>query len=137
MYRTYGTGKTVLGFLQFIGWLMVGLGALTALLPYLDSATRVTTPMIGIIIGVVIASYGLLVVAISQIGLAQIDTAENTSRILEHMRSSTVRSAPSLKSNLIKNFKGREILSAADGCTVDGVNFDNVLMAEKYISENS
>jgi hypothetical protein len=109
---------------------------------------------------------GLVVVAVGQMGLAQIATAENTNATAEntrlmlaflqsggnhklpistpvHTRSNSVStgqvqgttfSAKEIGSR-VKKFKGFEILKAKDGVSVDGEQFENLLVAEKWISE--
>ena len=98
---------------------------------------------------------GVFIVATSQLGLAQIATAENTGALLEVFRNGSVdlderpvsqntlstrqnvtrmAAMPKKPGDRVKVFKGREILKAETGVSVNGNNFGNVLEAEKWIN---
>ena len=107
---------------------------------------------------VLIAVSGVLVIAVSQMGLAQIATAENNRDMLENMRKPSNFSTATIKENRqsfykgkkcislgreidsrIKVYKNKEILKAPNGVFVRGAGnrtFNDILEAEKWINEN-
>ncbi|MFK8034175.1 MAG: hypothetical protein AB8B94_08525 [Hyphomicrobiales bacterium] len=143
----FATAKAVLAFLALLGWGLSALGAIAFLYVF----TQVG--FLQALSAVVIVAMGVFIVATSQMGLAQIATAENTKALLDVVRSGKVdlgtkpisqntystpsTSAPKKAGDRVKVFKGREILKAETGVSVDGNNFGNVLEAEKWINGQS
>jgi hypothetical protein len=141
----FGTAKAVLGFLAFIGWVLSALGSIAFFYLFTQVGLLSALPAVAMV------AMGLLIVAASQMGLAQIATAENTGALLELFRNGKVdlgvkstsqnalstpaTLAPKKDGSRIKVFKGHEILRTETGVSVDGKRFGNVLDAEKWINE--
>lgn len=144
MMGQYNVAKAVLSFFSIVGWILIGLGALIAVYSIVNSGLSLLMPSLALAIS------GVLTIATTQMGLAQIATAENTYAIYDLVKAnlanspkgtnSFVRDAVSSTTNLkegvrrIKVYKGREILKTKEGVVVGDEVFGNVIEAEKYIS---
>jgi len=149
--QTYQIAKTMLAVLMYAGWAVVALCIIGGFIVMYETNTNA----FGVIIGVCIASVsGLLIVAIGQMGLAQIATAENTGEMLQIMRGQVQSTSPAMKptststgasldrqfvkgvGSVIKAYKGYEIVKTEDGVDVEGEAFPNLFAAEKWINDN-
>lgn len=145
--QSFQTAKNFLYALMYAGWAFVALCVIAGFVAM--NETNVIFELIG---GGVV---GFLIIAVAQMGLAQITTAENTGQILEIMRAHSNSKLPDVRTSsvskeinkssgllekqvgtIVKTFRGYEITKASTGCTVDGFEFPHVLAAEKWISEN-
>ena len=140
----YSVAKAVLSFFSFVGWLLIGLGALLVALALVDSDLTLLMPSLALAIS------GMLTIATTEMGLAQIATAENTYAIYDLVKANlanspkvtntfvkdVVSSATNLQEGVrrIKVYKGREILKTNEGVVVDDKVFANVIEAEKWIT---
>jgi len=152
----YRVAKAVLSFFSFVGWLLIGLGALLVALALVDSDLTLLMPSLALAIS------GMLTIATTEMGLAQIATAENTYAIYDLVKANlanspkvantfvkdVVSSATNLQEGVrrssatnlqegvrrIKVYKGREILKTNEGVVVDDKVFANVIEAEKWIT---
>ncbi|WP_085307940.1 hypothetical protein [Planktotalea arctica] len=152
--QNFDIAKRMLVVLVIVGWVVVALAVLGFLSSLFGSAKE--TAEIGFAIALLasgaLALFGLVIIAIAQMGLTQIATAENTGEMLRIMRKQTqsvstatapVMSAPSsgLKKtkevgSAIKTYKGYLITKAKNGVEVSGNEFSNVLAAEKWVNQN-
>ena len=140
----YDIAKNILNLLSIFGWLIVGLGPVVFLFTFNDSIQNAL-----IFVGVA-AVVGFINIAIAQMGLAQIDTAENTYELKqlfkEHLTqfavntartvSSDDRSEPNeFSSETVKFYKGVEIKRGTGKREffVGDVKVMGVIAAEKYI----
>lgn len=155
--QKFEIAKKMLGVLIFIGWGVVAL-AIFALVASIttDSQQAVRIGFTGALLGSgALAMFGLVIIAVAQMGLAQIATAENTGEMLEIMRKQDQSGSqekqtarPGTKpifpdyiynndvGAAIKTYKGYLIVKAQDGVEVDGQAFDNLFAAEKWINHN-
>ncbi|MEP3843714.1 MAG: hypothetical protein ABJM43_00005 [Paracoccaceae bacterium] len=138
----FGAAKAVLAFLSLFGWALSALGVVGFAYIYGQAGFLPAQS------AVVVVGMGAFTVATSQLGLAQIATAENTGALLDFFRNGSVdlpvkpvpqnrtrRSVmPKKPGDRVKIFKGREIVKAETGVSVDGKNFGNVLEAEQWIN---
>ena len=145
----FGTAKAVMAFLSIFGWAFSAFGVFA--FAYVLGQVGLSQALSA----VAVVAMGVFIVATSQLGLAQIATAENTGALLELFRNGSVdlgeksvsQNALSTRQNVtrmaampkkpgdrVKVFKGREILKAETGVSVNGNNFGNVLEAEKWIN---
>ena len=142
----FNTAKVVLTFVIALGWLVVALGV--AAFVYL-----LTIGLVGALSAFGILASGLITVAVAQMGLAQIATAENTAAIYsllaqnkdginDKQRISGNTLGVTYTKGLVKNagdrikaFNGYEIMKAEGGVSVDGETYLNVLAAERAINE--
>ena len=100
-------------------------------------------------LGAALAISEILTIATTQMGLAQIETAENTYAIYQLIKNllnnsnsskSSVREAIYSTINLkeevrrIEVYKGVEIMKGEEGVVVGGETFANVIEAEKWIT---
>jgi hypothetical protein len=159
MNSNYGVARGIFSLVELLGWLVVaagivvatvGLGAGTA-----DATVFAITSGIGLLVG------GFISVAGAQIGRANVDTADNTQRILEILKEQSSRHSPTAhiyeqdfkiadKSHRgeetidgdgevnIVNFRGREFEVHGNGVTyLDTMNgrrrFSNLQEAKDYI----
>jgi hypothetical protein len=152
----FGTAKILFFSLSFLGWAIVAIGGLVALVNY-ETMQILGVAFSGAIVGVV-------VVAAAQMGLAQIAVAENTAEIRDILKSQqlvtladpTGRVEPTFRAQKehsqvrsqsapivgkigarVKVYKGYEILKSHDGVTVEGRSFANVIKAEQWIINQS
>ncbi|MDT8329104.1 MAG: hypothetical protein RQ750_17335, partial [Roseovarius sp.] len=152
LMQSFHTAKNVLYILMYVGWTFVTLCALGGLIAIFQSDT---SPLL-VIVGAFIASVlGFLIVAIAQMGLSQIATAESTGAMLQIMRENGEREVaeqkPSVASpkrnvsnsalspevgSVLKTYKGYEIVRTQTGVFVDGREFFNVFAAEDWINKN-
>lgn len=138
----FGTAKAVLAFLALLGWALSALGAIAFFYVFTQFG------FLQALSAVVIVAMGVFIVATSQMGLAQIATAENTGALLDAIRNGQTELgvprtnqgkpqssvAPKKVGDRVKVFKGYEILKAETGVSVAGKNFVNVLEAEKWVN---
>ena len=143
----FNTAKVVLEFVIVLGWLVVALGVAAFVYLLANIGLIGALPAFGIL------ASGLITVAVAQMGLAQIATAENTAaiysllahnkdEIVDKQRSSGNALGVTYKKGLvinagdrIKAFNGYEIMKAEGGVSVDGETYPNVLAAERAINE--
>ncbi|WP_438363102.1 hypothetical protein [Nioella halotolerans] len=120
MMGQYNVAKAVLSFFIIAGWILIALGALILAYSITNGELALLTPSLALAIS------GMLTIATTQMGLAQIATAENTYAIYGLVKAnldnnskatnSFVKGVVSSSSNLqegvrrIKVYKGREIL---------------------------
>lgn len=156
--KKFATAELVLTLISALGWLTTGIGGVLLLYLLMDQG-------IGLALfggGAIVA--GLCQIAVAQIGLAQISTAQDTSEIKELLRiiSKSLPSEASTSSQVggvhrkttqqrdhglkpgslqpgsrVKVYKGYEILKTDKGVAVGAMQFDNVLRAEVWISEQA
>lgn len=145
--QSYSAARGFLGFLEVLGWIGVGLGALA-------SVVGVSTGEglgIAILAGIPGVIGGLITVAVIQIARAQIDTAENTAEATEILRriegtlSHSPRSAPAVHqvatagpaaalSPSRQSWRdGRITLSRFNSYVVDDRSFVTLAEAEAYL----
>ena len=146
----FSTAKRVFSFLVFFGWVVAAIGVLIFILTFKQMGHWVLAAASG---GSIFIS-GIFTVVAAQMGLAQITTAENTAAILAALTRNNQQSAPVLTGNsqqiapvltrnkkadsdLIKTYKGYEIIRSSSGVTVSGVEFAGVLGAEKWIDSKT
>ena len=143
----FGTAKAVLAFSALFGWCVAALGGVAFLYLFSQSGFLQALSALSIIV------LGVFTVATSQMGLAQIATAENTASLLNEFRANNAMQSSSQVSNnssqssssqgfspkrvgdRVKAYKGREILKEETGVSVDGRAFSTVMAAERWISE--
>ena len=141
----YNAAKTVLSFFYKLGWVLIGLSALISVYAITNGALVF---LMWLILGSAIC--GVLTIVTTQMGLAQIATAENTYAIYGLVKANlannpkatnsfvkdVVGSASNLQEGVrrIKVYKGREILKTNEGVVVGDKVFANVLEAEKWIT---
>ena len=140
----YNIAKNVLNLLSIFGWLLVGLGAIWFLFTFNDGI------QIALIIFAATAVVGFMNIALAQMGLAQIDTAENTHELKqlfkEHLTQFAVKAAPTvnlddrsrpneISSDTVKFYKGFEIKRGPGKREffVGEVKVMGVIAAEKHI----
>lgn len=76
--QRFTAAKFMLYFLISIGWMVVAIAVIAFFIPFYEMG------MPGKILALLVGSlYGIMLVAIGQMGLAQIVTAENTSRMVK------------------------------------------------------
>ena len=144
MMGQYNVAKAVLSFFSIVGWVLIGLGALISVYSIINGELALLMPSLALAIS------GVLTIATTQMGLAQIATAENTYAIYGLVKANlannpkatnsfvkdVVSSASSLQEGVrrIKVYKGREILKTNEGVVVGDEVFANVIEAEKWIT---
>ncbi|MDP2495882.1 hypothetical protein Q8W25_17775 [Shimia thalassica] len=145
MKSSYVTAKVVFQVIELLSWVLIA-GSLVLgvwLMQNEGAGPALTVGFPGAVLGVVL-------IAIVQMGRAQIDTAENTAQLVDLMtrqmgqRESRVEpkltsggeapEMPKLRRERVKTYKGKEIVWGEQGeVTVDGKRFSGILSAEKYI----
>ena len=144
MMEQYNVAKAVLSFFSIVGWILIGLGALIAAYSIIDSELALLMPSLAFVIS------GVLTIATTQMGLAQIATAENTYAIYNLVKAnlansskatnSFVRDAISPTASLQEKvlhmwiYKGGKISKTEEGFMVGDKVFANVSDAEEWIS---
>ncbi|MEQ9241264.1 hypothetical protein [Roseovarius indicus] len=150
--RSFGTAEKVLGFLAVIGWLAVIAAAILSYIAY-----DVLGGMEAFVMGGSVALGGLVMIAVAQLGLAQIETARATAGILEHLRNSAgrgvaegaatdaasrIRDVPLTRRkpahvggarSLVRVYKDVAIERTPEGIEADGEVYDSVDDAEAAI----
>ncbi len=144
MKEDFGVARLVIGVLEALGWVTVILGGVVALVMFANGGKGILP--LALLAGFLVAVLGILQVASAQIIKAGVVTAENSAAILALAEKQF--GAPSAaggrvepvvrvarQDGLIKNYKGRTILRAADGVKVEGEErvFKNVIAAERFI----
>ncbi|MFT6088336.1 MAG: hypothetical protein ACJARC_000005 [Sulfitobacter sp.] len=81
--QRFTTAKFILGLIVFVGWVVVAIAVIVFFLPFFEVALWIK--ILGLVGG---SLYGLTTVAVGQMGLAQIATAENTKRMIELLERS-------------------------------------------------
>ena len=136
----YGTARFFFRLVMVSGWAVVAFGLVMALVIIGNSGA--TGEAIGAAIfgmgSIVIIGIGI--VAVAHIGTAVLDTAENTSLIVEEMRKSRPlpkgESMRSEQTGGVKGYyKGQFIRPHSEGFTVDGLIFPREAAAQKHIDE--
>ncbi|MCW2308296.1 hypothetical protein [Rhodobium gokarnense] len=159
--RTYRAGRAVCAWVELVAWVGVFFGAIAAISGFMSdglaslfssSLVQQETPFLLRIMfavpGLLVVWGGLRTIMDVQQTKASIDTAEMTREMLtlarafsknvERPRASVPPSAHPLQirpGDRIKIYKGKEIKKEANGVSVDGVVFPNILEAERYISD--
>lgn len=139
----FSVAKSVLSFFCGAGVLVIGLGAVLAIYALSNYELVLIVPSVALVIS------GVLIIAIGQLGLAQIATAENTYAIYQLFRENLPNNSkvtePFIKNSTdhteslrdqarrLKFYEGKEILKTDRGIMVDGLIFANVLEAERWI----
>lgn len=150
----FGTAARVLEVLVVIGWLILVVGGVLALIGVLDMHERYGSPMPspGLLLGVVLVITGLALIVGAQMGLAQIATARATEGILDHLRRADGSAAQSSmratragdvgrrkelpvgsSRGLVKVYKEVAIERTGNGFIADGQVYATVLEAERAI----
>lgn len=135
----YAIARTLLGLTAAIGWIAAGGTVLLALLAVrrigaLDAAIGAAPGLVA----------GAAILALVEMARAQLDTADNTDRMIELLQqiarqggSASPRPGPLTSDappgTLVKTYRGKRILREAQGVSVDEHPFDTVLAAEKWI----
>lgn len=121
--RDYTTARSLFGLLQFIGWSVVVIGAIVALVGLTGAASMRNSiggllALTAITPGLSLALAGLLLVAFVEIGRAGIDTAQNTQEILtvakEQLHFYKVRPASSSNRAAIASAAGASAKAPAE-----------------------
>jgi hypothetical protein len=148
--QNFYIAKRTLGILVVIGWIVIALAALVG-----ASSLRESNLLASFLVFGPMAMSGLILIVGSQMGLAQIATAENTREMLQIMRKRAQlapQETPATKTgtgpnsfnavkengvgSAIKTYKGYLIMKTQDGVEVDGEPFPNLSAAEKWINQN-
>lgn len=82
----YDVAKAVLSFFSIVGWILIGLGALIAAYSLVNGELALLMPSLALAIS------GVLTIATTQMGLAQIATAENTYAIFDLVKANLANS---------------------------------------------
>ncbi|NNK66026.1 MAG: hypothetical protein HKO95_04755 [Rhodobacteraceae bacterium] len=146
--KDFGTAKFVLALVQLFGWLVVAFAAIAGIFMAQEDL------VLGIIYAGASALTGIITVAIGQIGIAMIATAENTSSMLELMKqtkpvvsggkvvdetpfSSETLAEPEPNQpkpgDIIEEYRGYTIVAAANGVNAMGQLWYDVRQAKKAI----
>lgn len=134
----YKAARGVLAGLRVLAWVIVGLAVLVAVGVMADGGLGAALGLAG---GPALGA--LIMLALVEMASAQLDTADNTARMVgllerlvarENEPPVTASAMPGTGSGaLIKTYKGYRILREPVGVSVDGAPFDNVLRAERWI----
>jgi hypothetical protein len=81
--QSYFTAKFMLGFIILIGWIVIAIALIAFIIPIFQQVLWVK--VFGLVAG---CFSGLTLIALGQMGLAQIATAENTRRIIDLLEAS-------------------------------------------------
>ena len=143
MMGQYNVAKAVLSFFSSLGWLLIGLGVLLA------AYSIINNDFVGLMPSLALVISGVLTIATTQMGLAQIATAENTYAIYDLVKAnlansskatnSFVRDAISPAASLQEKvhhkwvYKGGKISKTEEGFMVGDKVFANVSDAEEWI----
>ena len=142
--KNYNTAKMVFNFLFVLGWIVVLLGAVSFIASLGDDFITALS------FGGSICTVGIINITIAQIGLAQIDTAENTYELTQlfkqFLTQTVVKATPSsgldhlpedklVSGGAVKTYKGYRIEYGAGKSEflVEGVKFMGIFAAEKHI----
>ena len=150
----FEVARSVLRALAMIGWGVIALSALT-LAAYLFNSPDGTSFLIAVIAAGLIAVFGFIIIAVAQMGLAQIATAENTGEMLKIMKAqlgtpetqvantkTRPSSAPAPNSgktavgSVIRTYKNYEIIKIGSGFSIEGKEFSDIFAAQKWIERN-
>lgn len=141
--ETYATARLVMKALMVLGWAVCALSLVMGLQLidgfWLEGAVLSVAGVLG----------GLVTVALAQIGLAHMDTADAVSAILAHLAGSEATSEPSGarpevarvakkgggSRSLAEVYKDRSIDRVGDGFEVDGQSFSTLAGARAYIDQ--
>jgi len=136
----YAAARSLLSFLSLLAWLVILAAAFAAF-----GALRGGGWPLALAIGVSGVAAGVLLLAVAQMALAQIDTADNSfqqvamlERLVHSATASPAANGPRrdyTPGQLIKAYRGFGIIREAVGVSVEGRPFANVLAAEKWIDE--
>ena len=138
--NSYKITKDVLKVLSILGVISSCIGIILAVKLYSEGD-------IDFYNGVLLAIYGIVLFISSQIGLATIETAENTYQILMKLSKDSkptgttstyytpTKKQPLKVGDRIKTFKGYVIVKAETGCTTGGKPFKNILEAERWVND--
>lgn len=147
--------RRVLGALAAIGWGVIAISIFVLIIYYFSSPNEFSVIITFIACGL-IAVFGFIIIAVAQMGLVQIVTAENTREMLQIMQAQqgsaekeVITSKIMLDTNpdsnskvksvgsLFTTYKNYEITRTVDGVSVEGQLFPDVFAAEKWIRHNS
>ena len=147
--RSYESARAVLSFMGIIGWIVAAAGVFAAI-----AALSELGALSAAVIGASGVIAGLVQVALSQIGLAVISTAETSAAMLEELRGSSAArvarepstpadvdvpaAAPratskSANRSLVRVYRDVAIERTGNGIEADGRVFEDVKSAEAYI----
>jgi len=142
----YTAARSLLSFLSLLAWLVILAAGFAAVGALRGGGWPVA---LGIAVSGVAA--GVMLLAVAQTALAQIDTADNSFQqvaLLEKLASraasapasvaampATYAPPPSAPANLIKAYRGFAIIRESVGVSVEGQPFNNVLAAERWIDD--
>lgn len=136
MSQDYSTARSVIGIMEFLGWVVAVIGAIAGVVAF--SQAGLAGAAMFVISG---GALGVALVAMAQIVRAQVDTALNTAELVRLARA-TERSAPVVRPSVgaaskgvghVKFYKGKEISRDEQGIRVGERRFANVIEAERWI----
>ena len=142
--KNYNIAKNILNLLSIFGWLIVGCGVIGFLVTFTDGILNAL-----LFVGIA-SAVGFINIAMAQMGLAQIDTAENTSELTlllkQYLAQSVVKTAPNLGSeyqpqnkptsgDAVTIYRGYQIIRDNEKREffVDGVKVTGIIEAKKHI----
>lgn len=141
--KNYSAASGVLSFLEVIGWLTVALAAVVAVAGIVGVGGR-PDPVAGILAALPVALAGVLLAAVAQMGKAQIDTAQNTGRMVELLKAqadAATRAAPEMGARPVTGgavssefYRGKTIYRTADGYAVGAQIFETLDAAKDHIN---
>lgn len=132
--QNFKFARALLGVVQVAGWVSIAAGVFVA-----GSGLGMAQGAALIAMGAGAALIGFLLIALAQMSLAVIVTAENTGQMLIEMRAGaqpSVAPAPPAATrpgDVIKTYRGKSIVRRESGVSVGERQFPNVIAAEKWI----
>ncbi|MCA2012420.1 hypothetical protein LCM17_13055 [Cereibacter sphaeroides] len=142
--QRYSTARSLNQVMIALGWLTIAFSAIVLIVAFQRAGA-----LGALVTAVPTAIGGLVLVALAQMSLAQLDTAENTAEtvtLLQQLVKAGKASSPAPVNtphnpsaprvgDAVKTYKGRRIIRENAGVSVDGREFGNVIAAEKWIDE--
>ena len=137
MKRDYSVAIGVLTLCSWVGWLVVGGGVI-----YIGAAIAKSALTSGLLLGLPAMLAGLIQVALAQMGLAHVSTAQLAAEILDELRrrapvdeeaASPARSAPPRSEGYVKTYKGHDIRRRDGEILVGNKVFAGLAEAERFI----
>ena len=133
----YTAARSLLSFLSLLAWLVILAAAFAAFGALSGGGWPVA---LGIAVSGV--ATGVLLLAVAQMALAQIDTADNSFQQVALLEKLANRAAAeptaqrgSSPGQMIKAYRGFGIIRESVGVSVEGRPFNNVLAAERWIDD--
>lgn len=141
--KSYSAANGVMSFLEIVGWVIVALAAVIVVAGASGSLGR-ADPVTAILAAVPVAFGGLLLVAMAQIGKAQVDTAQNTARVAQLLQAmadgqkvAVERGVqmPALSPGAVGSelYRGKMIYRTPEGYSVGTQTFESVRAAQVHI----